>query len=360
VPSSESKAVPVSPSHFQGTLAELTEKYLCSVMPEASSVESIHRHLKAYCKQEAPLLLLRYEKIADRCTDLTMPNGAIIRWTDNSPAWEIHHAAFQGLNWSTAEFDTFVRTIPCKMFGVKNSSINKSKWYVAHMFPVKADRCGAGEMTHAQRISRFIRNVHPANHFYFPSSAKGVGRLYGEDPRVISYMAAYCRSRYAAVWPEFLELARAEDFLVEDSGLGDLLIDFHSGVLDIRKNRSTARTRVPMDKANLDELCKVMEGDYKGDLNWTGNDTSARNQSGVIPGNLISVTLRLCWRVTQDLPERFIGCYRLNLGGLEAAGYIRRDEISGKYRVRIVHDSDNDLYLQLNSKGPRILLGRFV
>jgi len=116
-----------------------------------------------------------------------------------------------------------------------------------------------------------------------------------------------------------------------------------------------------MNTVNLEELCKLVEGDCgKGDLNRVGNDTSQRNQSGVVRENAISLVLRLSWRRSKASPKSFIGCYRLNLVGLEAAGYIRKEANSGKYRIRIEHESDNDLYLQLSSKGPRIRLGRFV
>ncbi len=330
-------------------------------MPQPSSVESIHRHLKAYCAQEAPLLLLRYQKIEERCTDLVTENGAVIRWTDNSPAWEMHHAAFQGFTWTTAEFDSFVRSIPCKMFAVKNGSINKNKWYVAHIFPVKADRRAAIEMTHSERVARFVRNVHPANHFYFPNPARRVGMSYGESREVIQYVAAYYRKRYASIWQDFLRLAMAQDFLTESAGSADLHVDLSQGIIDLPDCRSAEGHSVAMNTANTEVLCIQVEGDcLRGDLNWTGNDSSQRNNSALVPAHLVSATLRLCWRATKDSPKKLIGCYRLNLAGLEAAAYIRKESNSANYRVRIVHESDNYLYLQLNSTGPRIPLGRFV
>ncbi len=518
MPSMPLKSVPASPSRYRGTLADLTEKHLCSVMPEPSWVESFHRHLKAYCAQEAPLLLLRYRKPAERCTDLLTENGTVVRWTDNSPAWEIHHAAFQCLTWSAIEFDSFVRAIPCKMFAAKNNSINKAKWYVAHIFPVKEDRRRAGEMTHTEQIARFMRNVHPANHFYFPSPTRRIGRLYGESRQVIQYMAAYYRKRYAAIWSEFLQFAMAEDSPLKLDESANFHIDFRSGAAGIEvakasvvgvalkatmrdnggesaneisgrpsalrarefdslweeflhrrdvgdvansleardklagahslfertlkaahpdwpptpgKQETSMITRInrfpgveavvgTVTLRNKDELiaavllrnktvhstdavtvteakaaarvlieaagsilkalggsvekpltggpktgtnnhCELLVGDCgRGDLNWVGNDTSQRNQSGVVRENAISVILRLCWRRSSDSPERFIGCYRLDLAGLESSGFVRKEAKSGKYRVRIVHASDNNLYLQLNSKDPRIPLGRFV
>ena len=134
------KAVPISPSDYQGTLAHLTEQHLRSVMPEPSSVESIHRHLNAYWRKKRHSCCSDTRKSKSVALDLVTKNGAVIRWTDNSPAWEMHHAAFQGFTWTASGFDSFVRAIPCKMFAVKNGSINKNKWYVAHIFPVKADR----------------------------------------------------------------------------------------------------------------------------------------------------------------------------------------------------------------------------
>jgi hypothetical protein len=513
------KTVPRSPSRFRGTLGELTEKHLISVMPTPIAVKHFHEQLRAYCARPAPLMLLRYRKIEERCTDLPAENGAVVRWTDNSPAWEIHHAAFQGFTWSPTEFDSFVRSVPCRMFAAKNRSINKSKWYVAHIFPVKADRRNAAEMTHTERIARFVRNVHPANHFYFPSDDSRVGRLYGEHPQVIEYVAGLYRERYAAIWPEFLELAMAQDFPSASSDLGDLRIDFHlnagqvkaektsgsrppskaiiendlslsanelSGRLAIsqesefeilweeflhrrdigqaanalesidrllgahslfertlkavhpdcpptvgkqetslitRINRfpgvetsggvvmlinkddlvaavflrnkmvhatvsaslpeAREATRVLIEAAGRilgvlsgrsvdryvsainedlkNHLCDKLSGDCgRGDLNWVGNDTSQRLQTGLARENAISLIMRLSWRRSRDLPERFIGCYRLNLVALEAGGYIRKEATSGKYRIRIVHELNDDLYLQLNDKEPRIWLERFA
>jgi hypothetical protein len=219
-------------------------------MPEPSWIESFHRHLKAYCAQETPLLLLRYQKIEERCTDFLTENGTVVRWTDNSPAWEIHHAAFQGFTWSAIEFDSFVRAIPCKMFAAKNCAINKGNWYVAHIFPVKADHRAASEVTHAERIARFVRNIHPANHFYFPSPTGQVGRLYGEHPQVISYIAAHYSQRYAGIWSDFLKMALAERGMSECAGSGDLQIEFshQSGepiVVRSARPQQTERRNVP-------------------------------------------------------------------------------------------------------------------
>jgi len=107
------------------------DQHLLSVMPEPSAVEHIREHSKAYCALPTPLLLLRNRKIEERCTDLTNRNRAVIRWTDNPPAREMHHAAYQGLTWSTTEFDGLGDRSHGRMFAAKNSSINKRKWSIS-------------------------------------------------------------------------------------------------------------------------------------------------------------------------------------------------------------------------------------
>ena len=94
-------------------------------------------------------------------------------------------------------------------------------------------------------------------------------------------------------------------------------------------------------------------------LDWTGNDDSARNHHGIVRQRRGSVGLRLCWKASKESQSRFIGCFRLSIGELLSEGFIRPDPKPGYVRVRVSHASDNALYLQANSKGPRILLGRF-
>jgi hypothetical protein len=274
------------------------------------------------------------------------------------------------------------------MFRIKNRGVSQAGWYVAHIFPVKPDKRRAEQLTHRERVARFIRNVHPANHFYFPRPSRAIGRLYGEHSQVIQYVAALYREPYAAIWPEFLELAMAKDFPSESAELGDLCVHFHlraseatvsqartggassqaimgdnccESANELRGRHSIMRERRFDAQTDTKQLCELLRGDCRnGDLNWVGNDTSQRQQTAVARENAISVVLRLSWRASKDSPKSFIGCYRLNLPGLEAGGYIRKEAKSGKYRILIVHDSDNELSLQLNDAAPRIRLGRFV
>jgi len=95
-------------------------------------------------------------------------------------------------------------------------------------------------------------------------------------------------------------------------------------------------------------------------LEWTGNDASARNHNGAVNSAKGSVDLMLCWKASQDSQSKYIGSYRLKLDGLLQSRFIREDSKSGYVRVRVFHASDNNLYLQANLKGPRILLGCFV
>jgi hypothetical protein len=288
----------------------------------------------------------------------------------------MHHAAFQHARWTTAEFDQFVRSMPSHMFEARNTGINTAKWYVAHIFPVKADPSIRRLGTRQEHVARFIRNVHPANHFYFPNPMRGVGQLWGEDPRVIQYVAAYYRDRYAAIWPEFLTLVTANDSKAEKTAGTDFHVHFSATV---EAEAQAPRDEIAQPKqhaaqgdrnlADNDERAALRTGNLArpinevaltaGFLNWTGNDNSARNHNGAVrKRSQIDVMLR--WKQSSSSPAKFIGCFRFDLAALFRLGYIRQDSRPECYRVRLYHAEDDFIYIQASSDGPFLRLARFA
>ena len=74
---------------------------------------------------------------------------------------------------------------------------NAAGWYVAHIYGVKDGVTDYRSWSRDELVKRFLRNVHPCNCFYVPLA---VGHRYGEDPRVIAYVAARYERRYGKVW----------------------------------------------------------------------------------------------------------------------------------------------------------------
>jgi hypothetical protein len=251
------------------------------------------------------------------------------------------------------------------MFAVKNGSINKGKWYVAHIFPVKADRRFASEMTPEERVARFIRNVHPANHFYFPCPARGVGRHYGEHRQVIDHIMALYRVRYATLWQDFLAMAIAQDsdpafranenfpiaFPLEDEHARFDRTAISSGkgqpIMSLQDKRSECR------HISIEELSPNF-------MKWTGNDSSNRQYHNRVPFDRKPCDIRLKWKSSKDSEAQLIGHFRLNLVVLLERGYARREPNFDGVRLRFVHHSDNFIYIQANSQGEKLQVGRFI
>jgi hypothetical protein len=135
----------------------------------------------------------------DRGRSWVASDGVTIRWTDNSPSSAMHKAEYFGERWTQAEFRQLIHDLPASIWE-RRLPINEMGYYVAHLLPVKPD-CASGRLvSKTDRIARFIRNVHPANHFYVPNRTKGTGRRYGEDPSVIASVADRYRDRFSHIW----------------------------------------------------------------------------------------------------------------------------------------------------------------
>ncbi len=131
------------------------------------------------------------------------------KWTDNSPAWFFHYVLYNDLLIEPASFAALIAATPSHVHDVNKllpASINSAGWYVAHIYRVNNGDTKFTEWGEAELIRRFMRNVHPCNHFYVP---KGEGTRLGEAEHVIAQFAHWNAQRYAAVWPEFLALAQA-------------------------------------------------------------------------------------------------------------------------------------------------------
>jgi len=84
----------------------------------------------------------------------------------------------------------------------RENGISVSGWYVAHILPAKFGNSDPESWNREEAVMRFVRNVHPANHFYVPG-----GRAVGEDKRVIAYAARWASERYGKTWEEMLAWA---------------------------------------------------------------------------------------------------------------------------------------------------------
>ena len=201
----QSRAMIPSPVVFDGTLDALYMEHVEPNLPTPAAVAYYHGLLVDYCLQENPLFLLRTAGKMERGQIYETNSGSRIRATDNAPAWWMHFLAFHGTAFSRAGFAQEVLNAPVSYFEVQKrfpNSINKAKWYVAHIFRVKNGDTKYQEWDRSELLCRFLMSIHPCNHFYMPNVKP---QKYGEDKRVIAYFAGRYSVRYADVWPAFLE-----------------------------------------------------------------------------------------------------------------------------------------------------------
>jgi hypothetical protein len=89
---------------------------------------------------------------------------------------------------------------------------------------------------------------------------------------------------------------------------------------------------------------------------WTGNDDTDHHYHIAIPRCQDPLYLHLFWKRGSDKTAQFVGTFKLNTQSLLSEGYIRED---GKenLRLRIVHGSDDLLYIQTKSGKPALAIG---
>lgn len=213
-----------SPQDFQGSLDELYGQFVEPNLPAPETVSLYHRLLVEYCRSKDPLFLLRRMGAMEAGQIYPTATGYRVRATDNSPAWWIHYITFHDQRMSAETFNVAIEDAPALMFDASKKapkSISKAGWYVAHIFPVK-DRDVLYQGWGREELSRrFLRNIHPCNHFYVP---KMKPQRYGEEPDVIAYFAGRYADRYSSVWTEFMKEVHG-DVLRSSSRLGEMKIE---------------------------------------------------------------------------------------------------------------------------------------
>ncbi len=91
---------------------------------------------------------------------------------------------------------------------------------------------------------------------------------------------------------------------------------------------------------------------------WTGNDNSRRNQTGIVDLGESPLRLRLSWKKSPKDSVHLIGVYDLYLEQLRLDGYVRDESTTkNKIRLRFYHAHDGLIYIQVNSNGPKLPIG---
>lgn len=197
------------PSVFDGTLEEFVDEHVLPNLPTPDAVTEFHQALVSYVAESDALLLVRAVTGTERRRDYSTSGNVTFRATDNAPAWWVHAALTAGHHILPGAMRAVTSTMPCHMFDVPKVSAPVAAsvgWHIAHIFNVKDGDTDYSRWTRKDVVARFIRNIHPANHFLFPKHGWQRG---GGDPRVIGYFSSLYERRYGAVWDEFVAIAGA-------------------------------------------------------------------------------------------------------------------------------------------------------
>ena len=190
-----------APVSFDGDLRDLYDDYIEPNLPSPDEVYSLHRRVLEYCCQLHPTFVVRKVGSLDRGRIYTTASGDLLKPSDNAPAWWMHFLAFNGIR------DDDLGQMPTHMFDIGRclpTQISTAGWHVAHILNAKDRNTDWRNWSRDELVRRFIRNVHPCNCFYVPTSE---WRRYGGDPGVVAFFASVYARRYASVWAEFLEAA---------------------------------------------------------------------------------------------------------------------------------------------------------
>lgn len=237
------RAIPTAPFEFRGTRTGYIARHLEPLLPDVSVVERFHHALVAYVQEPDPLFLVREVKRSEdnRRRSLRTVDGTLLRQTDNAPAWWWHAVLFNRIPISPARLPELLEVTPSHMFDVApTSTVNGAGWHVDHLLNVKDGDTDWQHWSRASVVWRFVRNIHPCNVFYVPKSDRqGVGG----NPLVIASVAAYYRQRYAAIWHEFADLARAPEGYGGPVPDGPLVIASREPPSSPPRRAETARAR---------------------------------------------------------------------------------------------------------------------
>jgi hypothetical protein len=326
------------------------------------AVEHIHQHLLRIAESGISTLSIRYERKEDIGKVRPVNDGTTIRWTDNAPAWAVHRAAFENKRWSTADFDAFIQSLPVRMFEAPRPSVRDAGYYVAHLVGVKNSPASAVDLSPDDRLVRFMRNVHPMNHFYVPNRTKGTGHRYGEDPTVIAFIAAEYEKRFGGLWRQFIRMTAGER-LRAMTGVGSMRVSFHTG------NEGQAKVEHGVKATSADSDYSLTTGKLctpiaPTDLippfrSWCGDDEKGHNRhNGTVRLSESPLQIIVRWRRSPESSTKLVGCYRLDLDALLAEGYIRSDKTPGEVRLQFVHEGGS-IYIQ-HLPARRLRVGCFL
>jgi len=145
-------------------------------------------------------------------------------------------------------------------------------------------------------------------------------------------------------------------------------IDVAHGLRELLGTGSNPQT-VPMDSSRrvttavvdaAQLLIHLAEANLsRGARRWRGNDEKGRNtHHGAVPVGESPLDIRLEWCRSSNAPSRLIGCYRLDLERLLAAGYVREDSKPAHIRLRFAHLSGG-IYIQTRDGAPALSAGSF-
>ena len=165
-----------APVAFDGSLEELFTAYIEPNLPSNADVEHFHESLLGYCRQPDPVFVVRYVTGIERGTIYTTASGDRLKPSDNAPAWWIHFLTFNGIP------GVDLGQMPTHMFEVGRclpTQISAAGWHVAHILNAKDRNTDWRNWPRSDLVRRFIRNVHPCNCFYVPTTE---WRRYGGEP----------------------------------------------------------------------------------------------------------------------------------------------------------------------------------
>ena len=188
-------------TEFEGSIEELFRDQVGAVCLQPDCVLRFHELLRRYLLTADPAFVVRGSSSMRRET-LRTRNGLTILPSDNAPAWWVHHMLWNGIPLDDDSFGDAIKGCPRHFHDVskrRENGINMAGWYVAHILPAKFGNPNPEVWTREEAVAKFIRNFHPANHFYVPG-----GRAVGEDRRVIAYAARRSAERCAGVWGEMV------------------------------------------------------------------------------------------------------------------------------------------------------------
>ena len=202
--------IPSPPPTFDGKFDELFNGWAARVLLAPDVVETFHRRLVDYVRSADPRFLVRMVAGTTRGEDIRTRSGALMRATDNSPAWQIHWDLFTGNVDATRDMAAYIESLPCHMFNIGADAldgVSSAVWHIAHIFDVKNGDTDFMSWDRAELTWRMVRNIHPCNYFYVPVAN---WQKYGGDKTVLPTSIMKFAERYSGIWAEFESLAQAE------------------------------------------------------------------------------------------------------------------------------------------------------